>query len=90
MTKKCLRAIKQTGHTELVISGGVSANLALRETLAVMGKKHRFKSFFPSMKYCSDNGAMIAFAGAMRITHKHIEPNSLIKAYPRWSLEQLS
>lgn len=90
LTKKCLRAIKQTGHTELVISGGVSANLALRETLATMGQKHRFKSYFPSMKYCSDNGAMIAFAGAMRFKQKQIEQNSLIKAYPRWSLEQLS
>jgi N6-L-threonylcarbamoyladenine synthase len=90
LTKKCLRAIKQTGHTELVISGGVSANWALRETLATMGQKHRFKSYFPSMKYCSDNGAMIAFAGAMRFKQKQIEQNSLIKAYPRWSLEQLS
>ncbi|TDR23367.1 tRNA (adenosine(37)-N6)-threonylcarbamoyltransferase complex transferase subunit TsaD [Marinicella litoralis] len=90
LTKKCLRAIKQTGHQELVISGGVSANIALRETLAVMGQKHRFKSYFPSMKYCSDNGAMIAFAGAMRFTHKVTAQNALIKAYPRWSLEQLS
>jgi N6-L-threonylcarbamoyladenine synthase len=90
LSKKCLRGIKQTGHKELVISGGVSANISLRETLAQMGHKHRFKSYFPSMKYCSDNGAMIAFAGAMRLSHKQIEQNTLIKAYPRWSLEQLS
>lgn len=90
LSKKCLRGIKQTGHQELVISGGVSANTSLRETLESMGKKHRFKSFFPSMKYCSDNGAMIAFAGAMRFQHKHIEQNTLIKAYPRWSLEALN
>lgn len=90
LSKKCLRAIKQTGHQELVISGGVSANLSLRETLAKMGQKHRFKSFFPSMKYCSDNGAMIAFAGAMRFIHKDTAQDSKISAYPRWSLEQLS
>ena len=90
LSKKCLRAIKQTGHNQLVISGGVSANTSLRESLAKMGAKHHFKSFFPSMKYCSDNGAMIAYAGAMRFAHKEIKQNSLIKAYPRWSLEQLS
>ncbi len=90
LTKKCLRAIKQTGHSELVISGGVSANTSLRETLDKMGQKHRFKSFFPSMKYCSDNGAMIAFAGAMRFLNKKTPQDKLIKAYPRWSLEQLS
>ncbi len=90
LSKKCLRGIKQTGHHELVISGGVSANTSLRETLAKMGQKHRFKSFFPSLKYCTDNGAMIAVAGAMRFANKDIEQNNLIKAYPRWSLEQLS
>lgn len=90
LAKKCLRAIKQTGHNELVISGGVSANKSLRTTLEKMGQKHHFKSYFPSMKYCSDNGAMIAFAGAMRFKHKDIEQHNLIKAYPRWSLEQLS
>ncbi len=90
LSKKCLRAIKQTGHHELVISGGVSANTMLRETLHTMGQKHRFKSYFPSLKYCTDNGAMIAVAGAMRFTHKDIKQDNLIKAYPRWSLEQLS
>ncbi|VAW43767.1 N(6)-L-threonylcarbamoyladenine synthase, partial [hydrothermal vent metagenome] len=90
LTKKCLRAIKQTGHQELVISGGVSANISLRETLDTMGQKHHFKAYFPSMKYCSDNGAMIAFAGAMRFTHKTTVQDTLIKAYPRWSLEQLN
>lgn len=90
LSKKCLRAIKQTGHQQLVISGGVSANTFLRETLHKMGKKHHFKSFFPSLQYCTDNGAMIAVAGAMRLAHKNTAQNNLIKAYPRWSLEQLS
>jgi len=90
LSKKCLRAIKQTGHRQLVISGGVSANQMLRETLAKMGAKHRFKSFFPALKYCTDNGAMIAVAGAMRFQHKDIPQHTLIKAHPRWSLEALS
>ncbi len=90
LSQKCLRAIKQTKHQELVISGGVSANTFLRETLHKMGKKHRFKSYFPSLKYCTDNGAMIAVAGAMRFKNKKIKQHHLIKAYPRWSLEQLN
>lgn len=90
LTKKCLRAIKQTGHTSLVISGGVSANLQLRETLKKMGQKHHFKSYFPDLKYCTDNGAMIAIAGAMRLEQNIPEKETAIRAQPRWSLEQLS
>lgn len=90
LSKKCLRGIKQTGHRQLVISGGVSANLSLRETLGRMGAKHRFQSFFPSLQYCTDNGAMIAVAGAMRLLHKNVPQDTLIKAHPRWSLEALS
>ena len=92
LSKKCVRAIKQTGLKSLVIAGGVSANVALREMLDTLGKKHRFKPFFPSPKYCTDNGAMIAFAGAMRMTANQTASDSeaTIKAYPRWNLEQLS
>jgi N6-L-threonylcarbamoyladenine synthase len=90
LSKKCLRGIKQTGHHALVISGGVSANTLLREQLNSMGQKHGFKTYFPSLKYCTDNGAMIAVAGAMRFQHKQPEQHNLIRAYPRWSLEQLS
>lgn len=90
LTKKCLRAIKQTGHTSLVISGGVSANLQLRETLKKMGQKHHFKSYFPDLIYCTDNGAMIAIAGAMRLEQNIPEKETAIRAQPRWSLEQLS
>ncbi|MFC3194708.1 tRNA (adenosine(37)-N6)-threonylcarbamoyltransferase complex transferase subunit TsaD [Marinicella sediminis] len=90
LSKKCLRGIKQTGHTSLVISGGVSANTSLRQQLNAMGRKHHFKTYFPSLKYCTDNGAMIAVAGAMRLQHKDPEQHTLIRAFPRWSLEQLS
>ena len=95
LSKKCVRAIKQTGLKSLVIAGGVSANVALREMLDTLGKKHRFKPFFPSPKYCTDNGAMIAFAGALRLLkEKHTTDQDAkiptIKAFPRWNLEQLS
>lgn len=89
LSKKCLRAIKQTGHDALVIAGGVSANVALRQQLAEMGQKHRFKSFFPSMKYCTDNGAMIALAGALRLAQGQASSDEAIRAFPRWNLEQI-
>lgn len=93
LSKKCVRAIKQTTLKSLVIAGGVSANVALREMLSTLGQKHRFKPYFPSPKYCTDNGAMIAFAGALRVQHEQgKEPaadDQGIRAYPRWNLEQL-
>jgi N6-L-threonylcarbamoyladenine synthase len=88
LVKKCQRAMKQTGYKTLVIAGGVSANSELRLQLKNLDKKLRIKSYFPALKYCTDNGAMIAFAGAMRLMKKQ-NKNNKIKAYPRWSLEEL-
>ncbi len=89
LVKKCQRAIKQTGYKTLVIAGGVSANTELRSQLKGIEEKLRIQAFFPALKYCTDNGAMIAFAGAMRLLKKQGH-NNKIKAYPRWSLEELS
>jgi N6-L-threonylcarbamoyladenine synthase len=89
LVKKCQRAIKQTAYKTLVIAGGVSANTELRSQLKNLEKKLRIQTFFPALKYCTDNGAMIAFAGAMRLQQKQ-QHNNKIKAYPRWSLEQLA
>jgi N6-L-threonylcarbamoyladenine synthase len=88
LVKKCARAIKQTHYKTLVIAGGVSANSELRSQLNALDKKLKINSFFPELKYCTDNGAMIAFAGAMRLLKKQ-KHNNKIKAYPRWSLEGL-
>ena len=88
LVKKCQRAVKQTGYKTLVIAGGVSANTELRLQLKNMDKKLRIKTFFPALKYCTDNGAMIAFAGALRLL-KEQNHNNKIKAFPRWSLEDL-
>ncbi len=88
LVKKCQRAIKQTSYKTLVIAGGVSANTELRIQLKELETKLRIKSYFPALKYCTDNGAMIAFAGALRLLKEKSQSNK-IKAYPRWSLEDL-
>jgi len=88
LVKKCQRALKQTGYKTLVIAGGVSANTELRSRLKQMEKKLQVHVSFPALKYCTDNGAMIALAGALRIQNRQ-QHNNKIKAYPRWSLESL-
>jgi N6-L-threonylcarbamoyladenine synthase len=84
---KCRRAIEQTGLQRLVIAGGVSANRRLREKLqqVLAGKA---EVFYPRPAFCTDNGAMIAFAGCQRLLAGQSEPLT-INAFPRWSLETL-
>ena len=86
---KCKRALKQTGLKRLVIAGGVSANSHLREQLAAMMAKLGGEVFYPRHEFCTDNGAMIAYAGMQRL--KAGETQELaISATPRWPLEQLA
>ena len=81
---KCRRALKQTGHKRLVIAGGVGANKFLREKLQELDAD----IFFPRLEFCTDNGAMIAYAGAMRLKAGQTE-EPIIQTRPRWSLEEL-
>ena len=81
---KCRRALKQTGHKRLVIAGGVGANKYLREKLQDL----EAEIFFPRLEFCTDNGAMIAYAGAMRLKAGQTE-DAIIQTRPRWSLEEL-
>jgi N6-L-threonylcarbamoyladenine synthase len=85
---KCKRALKQTSHKTLVVAGGVSANKALRTRLSAMPT---INVYYPRPEFCSDNGAMIAFAGAMRAPHLQ-QPSSkpIFSARPRWPLDELS
>jgi len=85
---KCKRALKQTGLKRLVVAGGVSANLSLRSQLAVLMKSLGGEVFYPRNEFCTDNGAMIAYAGMQRLKAGHFEGLG-IKAKPRWPLDQL-
>ena len=88
LTKKSLAALKQTGLSRLVVAGGVGANKQLREGLSHAAGKKNFAVFYPKLEFCTDNGAMIAFAGAMRLRHEGRRTmNFPIK--PRWDLAQL-
>lgn len=86
---KCRRALKQTGLKRIVMAGGVAANKMLREKFAQASTKHGFKVYYPGFEYCTDNGAMIAYAGCQRMLAGETSDLSA-KALPRWSLESLS
>jgi N6-L-threonylcarbamoyladenine synthase len=87
---KCRRAMQQTNITTLVAAGGVSANRQLRRSLAEMTAAIGGKVFYPRPEFCTDNGAMIAYAGFLRLKNGQTEPLSFA-AHPRWALaaEQL-
>lgn len=86
---KCGRALDATGHRTLVVAGGVGANLRLRERLHALAAKRKGQVFFPRKDFCTDNAAMIAYAGWMRRS----EGLSAVEGFPtraRWPLTELS
>ena len=85
---KCRRALEQTGDTRLVIAGGVGANRKLRARLAEAAQQDGFRVYFPRLEFCTDNGAMIALAGALRL-QAGLHDGTAIKVAPRWDLESL-
>jgi N6-L-threonylcarbamoyladenine synthase len=88
MAIKCRRALAQTGLQTLVIAGGVGANVRLRARLGELMAKEGGRVCYPRPAFCTDNGAMIAYAGYRRLQAGQHESLS-IKATPRWSLEEL-
>ncbi|NBB10439.1 tRNA (adenosine(37)-N6)-threonylcarbamoyltransferase complex transferase subunit TsaD [Pseudomonas sp. SLFW] len=88
LTIKCKRALKQTGMKRLVIAGGVSANKALRQSLEQMLSGIGGNVFYARPEFCTDNGAMIAFAGCQRLQAGQKEDLS-ITVQARWPMEQL-
>ncbi|MDH3979532.1 MAG: tRNA (adenosine(37)-N6)-threonylcarbamoyltransferase complex transferase subunit TsaD [Gammaproteobacteria bacterium] len=85
---KCRRALEQTGLGTLVIAGGVGANQRLRARLGELMEQQGGRICYPRPEFCTDNGAMIAYAGFCRLKAGQAESLS-IKAAPRWSLEDL-
>ena len=86
---KCRRALEQTGFSILVVAGGVSANLALRQTLNDMKKKLKIEVHYPVPEFCTDNGAMIALTGHYRLLSGQSNDRYEINVKPRWNLEEL-
>lgn len=92
LVSKCRTALKQTGLRRLVVAGGVGANKQLREALNAAASKQRFRVFYPEIEFCTDNGAMVAFAGAMRLQQdpKAAQYDYAFTVRPRWPLDTLS
>lgn len=95
LTLKCMSALRETGLDNLVVSGGVGANTKLREKLNAATQRKLCKVSYPRLEFCTDNGAMIAFAGAMRLKAMHGKGNTNSNAKhgfsvrPRWDLAEL-
>ena len=86
---KCRRALRQEQLKTLVMAGGVSANLRLRGQLAKVLAKEQVEVFYPAPLFCTDNGAMIAYAGAQRLAAGQRDTSDT-KVRPRWPMEELS
>ena len=86
---KCKRALKQTGLKRLVIAGGVSANKQLRQTLAELMQQLGGEVFYPQPQFCTDNGAMIAYAGFLRLKQGQ-QQDLAIEVRPRWAMTELT
>ena len=86
---KCKRALQQTGLKRLVVAGGVSANKQIRTFLTEMAAKEQAQIYFPRLEFCTDNGAMIAYAGCQRLMAGQ-QQGLEIFARPRWPMSELS
>jgi len=91
LAAKSMAALRQTGHRRLVVAGGVGANRQLRERLDQLAAQKKIEVHYPDLAFCTDNGAMIAFAGAMRL---QAAPELARHDYgygvtPRWDLSDI-
>lgn len=86
LVAKCAQAMEATGLSRLVVAGGVGANRALRAALDATGAQRGFDVFYPAPELCTDNGAMIAFACALRLQSGMPTPTRAFSVRPRWEL----
>lgn len=87
---KARAALTQTGLSQLVVAGGVGANQLLRSRLNEDIGKHGGSVFYPDLEFCTDNGAMIAFAGALRLARQQVNRDYRFNVKPRWNLAEIS
>lgn len=94
LTTKCMAALRETGLDNLIVSGGVGSNSKLREKLNAATQRKLCKVSYPRLEFCTDNGAMIAFAGAMRFQAQQgnlqAETTHSFSVKPRWDLAELA
>jgi N6-L-threonylcarbamoyladenine synthase len=88
LVAKSVRALRDTGLRQLVIAGGVGANSQLRSALGRESRKKGFDVFYPAPELCTDNGAMIAFAAALRLKAGEGSRRSEFSVRPRWPLDE--
>lgn len=89
LVNKALAALKQTELKQLVVAGGVGANQQLRAQLNQASEKRGFRVFYPALEFCTDNGAMIAFAGALRLQQQEGKKDYRFNVKPRWDLQEI-
>jgi N6-L-threonylcarbamoyladenine synthase len=90
LAQKARAALAHTGLDQLVVAGGVGANRLLRARLSKDIGKRGGKVFYPDLEFCTDNGAMIAFAGALRLAEQQGEKNYRFNVKPRWDLQEIT
>ena len=87
LVQKSAKAIKLTGYRDLVLAGGVGANKQLRAALNARALRDQFQVHYPPLQLCTDNGVMIAFAGALRLLAGHQDSDTAaFDIKPRWDL----
>ena len=89
LAHKARAALTQTGLDQLVVAGGVGANRLLRERLTESIGKRGGRVFYPDLEFCTDNGAMIAFAGALRLAQQQGKNDYRFNVKPRWDLAEI-
>lgn len=89
LCRKVKRAIEQTGIKTIVIAGGVGANKKLRARLKEMAHRNGYQTFYPKIEFCTDNAAMIAYAGYQRLLHGEPSSGLTIKCQARWPIYTL-
>ena len=91
LVKKAMRAVRDSGMKRLVVAGGVGANRELRRQLDARAAKSGVSVYYPELEFCTDNGAMIALAGALRFqAGVSIKPAGAFAVQPRWPLAELT